>query len=91
MLHITQKQYKYIYQVFDDKTFGCTADLDTDLEVIGCGLDASLIVNAWLYEGRQGLMWSFIDLSLKTFKNGGDTVDNDFDKNYFIELYKQAA
>lgn len=91
MIHITELQYKAIYNAFDNDTFGEVDDIEREIEVRDAGLDATLKVGAVAYEGRYGVAYAFYNVELETFIDGGFEVPNDFDPNQFIRLYKQAS
>lgn len=90
MLHLSPNQYHFLLKCFEERTFGLREDLDTDIEVIGAGLDASLQVGAFGYEHPlYGYAYAFYRIELLTFVNEGEAIPNDFDPQRFIELYRQ--
>ena len=91
MIHITESQYKAIYNAFDNDTFGEKDDIEREIEVRDAGLDATLKVGAVAYDGRYGIAYAFYNVELATFIDGGYEVPNDFDPDQFIRLYKQAS
>ena len=91
MLHLSAPQYRFILDVFDEQTFGHRGDLETEMEVVGAGLDASLQVGAVGYDGRHGHAYAFYRVELLTFVDGGTAAENDFDPERFIDLYRQAS
>ena len=87
MIHITEPQYKAIYNTFADDTFGEVDDIDREIEVRDAGLDATLKVGAVAYEGQYGIAYAFYNVELATFIAGGYPCPNDFDYNKFIDIY----
>ncbi len=88
MLHLTPFQYLFLLERFEQETFGCCDDLDTDLEIIGHGLNATLYIGAIAYEDRDAFRFAFYRLDLETFTDDGDHLPNDFDPQRFQTLYR---
>lgn len=88
MIHLTQAHYRFLFERFDQETFALHEDLDTQLEIIGTGLDATLYVGALWYEDRYGPCFAFYRLELQTFIDGGQPIPNDFDPQQFLDLYR---
>lgn len=89
MLHLSPKQYRFLLERFEERTFGLQDDLETDIEIIGAGLDSTLQVGAVGYEHPYGYAYAFYRIKLITFTDGGMEIPNDFDPQYFIERYRQ--
>ena len=91
MLHLSPSQYDFLLERFEHETFGIVDDLDTELEIVGAGLDATLHIGAVAYETRFGVCFAFYRLDLQTFIEEGFPVPNDFDPKRFIQLYRLRA
>ena len=91
VVYIEDEHYKAIYNVFENETFGGTEDIDREFELYDAGLDATLKVGAVAYDGQYGIAYSFYNVELATFIDGGREVPNDFDMNRFIDIYQCAS